>query len=47
MATSLMAFPDAFDNGPGARISKLKFGHAVELISPAIAHFSECRFINS
>jgi len=27
-----MAFPDAIDNGPGARRSKLKFGHAVELI---------------
>jgi hypothetical protein len=46
MATSLMAFPDAIDNGPSARSSKLKFGHAVEPISPAIAHFSERQFIN-
>jgi hypothetical protein len=46
MATSLMAFADAVDNGPSARSSKLKFGHAAKLISPAIAHFSECQFIS-
>jgi hypothetical protein len=28
IATSLMACSDAADNGPGARSSKLKFGHA-------------------
>jgi hypothetical protein len=47
MATSLMAFPDVIDNGPSPRVSKLKFGHAAELISPANTYFSECRFINS
>ena len=31
MATSLMAFPDAIDNGPSARSSKLKFGHAASV----------------
>jgi hypothetical protein len=47
MATSLMAFGDAIDNGPSARSGKLKFGHAAERISPAIAHLSECKFIGS
>jgi hypothetical protein len=46
MATSLMAFADAVDNGPGARSSKLKFGHAAARVSPAIARFSERRFIS-
>jgi hypothetical protein len=41
MATSLMAFPDAIDNGPRARGGKLKFGHAPDRVSPAIAHFPE------
>jgi hypothetical protein len=47
MATSLMAFPDAIDNGPSARDGKLKFGHAAKRVSPAIAHFSECGFTGS
>jgi hypothetical protein len=47
MATSLMAFPDAIDNGPRGRGGKLKFGHAAKRVSPAIAHFSECRFTGS
>jgi hypothetical protein len=47
MATSLMAFADAIDNGPGARSGKLKFGHADERVSPVIACFPECGFIRS
>jgi hypothetical protein len=45
MATSLMAFADAIDNGPRMFGSKLKFGHAAGLFSPAFLYFSECGFI--
>jgi hypothetical protein len=40
-----MAIADAIDNAPGAHGGKLKFGHAADRVSPAIARFPECQFI--